>query len=277
VATLTVLGVLLTHGSACDPVTAKRTTQQFVPVQAGTPVDVRTRNGWIKVIQGRPGIVAVTTHRRVTPLGGSEDGLDELKVKVGLSSGVLKIRGTHPADPKQRKYQVNFVLKVPPHTRLELRTEHGSLRVLNSVCDVEGKTGAGEIRARNVKGAVRLSTGSGNIELSGQVPRFQLETRVGDITATIKPGVPPTGDSHAHTQRGDVRLSLPAGRRATVTAETRNGRIHSQLPARSKRKGFLRSLVAGGGPGISLRTRRGQIRIQVAKAPADARETAPRQ
>jgi hypothetical protein len=206
--------------------------------------------------------VALTTHRRASPLAGGEDGLDDMTVKVEMSSGALRIRASHPADPKQRKYQVSFVVKVPPHTPVRLRTDHGSLRVLGVICDVKGRTGAGEVRARNVKGTVQLTTAAGNIELSGQVPRFELESGLGDIRLTLRPGVTPQGDSRARTHKGDIHLNLPADRKTTLTAESRGRKIHSNLPARTERPGLMRAVLAGGGPGITLHSNQGEIRIR---------------
>ena len=256
--------LLVTTTGGCDPVTAKRATQQFIPVEPGTKVDVRTQNGWIKVIQGRPGMVAITTHRRASALVGKK-GLDQMKVRVKKVGGVLRIRGTHPTDPNQRRYQLNFVVKVPPRTKVTLRSARGDLRIFGAICDVDGETRRGEVRAMNVEGTMKLRTQAGNIFLVGQVPRFDVESALGDIRLSLDPAAKPlTGASRAVAKQGDI--SFTAGPRcgAQVTARARAGAVKSEWPPESVKPHWLRTQLGTGAATVSLLTHKGRIRIHKA-------------
>ncbi len=256
--------LLTATGSGCDPVTAKRTTQQFTPVEKGTKVDVRTQNGWIKVIQGRPGLVAITTHRRASALVGKK-GLDQMKVQVKKVGSVLRIRGTHPKDPSQRRYQLNFVVKVPPRTKVTLRSARGDLRIFGAICDVDGETHRGEVRAMNVEGTMKLRTHAGNIFLVGEVPRFDVESALGDIRLSLAPTAKPlTGASRAVAKRGDI--SFTAGPRcgAQVTAQARAGAVKSDWPPESVKPHWLRTQLGTGAATVSLLTHKGRIGIHKA-------------
>ncbi|MDY0003631.1 MAG: hypothetical protein RBU30_20195 [Polyangia bacterium] len=251
--------------SACDVVTAKRTTEQVIPVKPGTPVHLSTPNGWILVRPGRAGLVTVKAHSRVTALRGAERSLDKLSCRATKNKGVLRIRGHHPADPNQRRYQLAFVLTVPRRTSLVLETDRGFLDVADLEGDVTGRTGDGEIRVSDVSGSLDLVTGAGNIRATGRLTRLHLETRVGELQLTLSPGSRLGADSRALTRRGLLSLALPPDLRATITAEARQGLVESEFPHQSKSPGWLRTLVAGGGPQIQLVSHRGDVRIRAAR------------
>lgn len=245
----------------CDAVTFKRTTEQVIPVEKGTAIHLETRNGSIEVRRGNTGFVHLRTHRRITPLGGGEKKLGSLEVRVTKEKGVLRIQGRHPADPKQIRYQIDFVATVPPGSPLVLASERGALRVVDLEADVTGRTGDGEVRLQDVSGAVDLRTSAGNIRAVGGLKRLRLETGVGDVTVTLARGSRLTADSVLRSRRGDVTLTLPPDVPATITAETRRGKVSSSVTPQSERPGWLRTLVAGGGPAVSLVSLRGNVRL----------------
>lgn len=250
-------------GPACDAVTSKRTTEQNIPVQPGVAVHLSTRNGWIQVRPGRSGFVSLRAHGRVVSLRKGEQGLDQLDTQVSKEPGILKIRAYHPRDPAGRRYQHSLVVTVPRQTSLTLTADRGTLDVADLSGDVRGRTREGEIRIQDVTGALDLSTGAGNIQATGQFPRFRLETRLGEVRVVLSPGTPLSADSSALSRRGAVSLTLPPGLPTTVVAEARKGQVVSDAPAQSKRPGWLRALLSGGGPQITLVSFHGPVRVRM--------------
>ena len=251
--------------AACDAVTSKRTTEQIVPVEPGTAVHVSTQNGWIKVRPGRDGFVSLRAHSRVTALRDGEKRLEQLTVRVSKERGTLHIRGRHPKDPGQRRFQLSLVVTVPRKSRVSLESDRGYLEVANLSGDVRGRTGEGEIRIQDVTGALDLRTGAGNIRATGAFESLSLETQLGEILVNLTPGSRLSADCTLLSRRGAVSLSLPPDVPATVTAESRSGSVSSEAPTQSKRPGWLRALVAGGGPLVSLVSHRGSVRLRLGR------------
>lgn len=276
-------------GAACDAVTTKRTTEQIIPVEAGTPIHVENRNGWIHVRPGPDGLVTLRIHRRITAVKGGENDMDLLEVNVTKEKGALWIRGTHPEDPKQRRYQMSLVLTVPRVSPLTLHTDRGHLDLADLTSDVKGRTGDGEVRIQDLIGALDLETGAGNIQATGLFRSLRLRTEVGRVAVTLVPGSRLVGESSITSRRGGVTVALPEDVSATVTAEAHGGAIRSNLadrshgpshgsgspqrqmpsgthlPSQPGQSQSFRTLVGGGGPGLSLVSHRGDVRLQVAK------------
>ena len=127
----------------------------------------------------------------------------------------------------------------------------------------EGRTVNGRIQAE-VEGRAAVSTVNGSIEVvAGTLT--EATTVNGSIRATVRSDASSPDDIKLSTVNGSVRLSLPEGVNADVSAKTVNGGITSEFTEIEVRKKWgprsAEGRLGNGGRELALSTVNGGIRI----------------
>jgi DUF4097 and DUF4098 domain-containing protein YvlB len=159
---------------------------------------------------------------------------------------------------------IHYHVKVPARTGLDLETTNGDLQIRGIASAISGTTVNGNVEVRGIKGPVEVETTNGSIRLVEVEGSAKAQTTNGMIHAVIR-RVEPGGRVHFSTTNGGVTVSLPEELKATVDAETTNGRVRVAYPvvrlAGSSAR-VLRASIGGGGVDVTLRTTNGNIVIQ---------------
>ena len=166
--------------------------------------------------------------------------------------------------------QVNFTVKIPANTNLNVGTVSG---------DVIGHGIRGDTEARSVSGDVRLSdvvakvveaqTVSGNVELlQVNADEVAAETVSGDVdfTGEIRKG----GDYDMKTLSGDVIMRIPKNAGAEITGATFSGDFSTSFPITTKatshytRKQRINGTIGDGSAKIRVESFSGDVELREA-------------
>ncbi len=124
---------------------------------------------------------------------------------------------------------VDYVIEVPAAVPVRVRTDTGSVALVDMTGMVEVETGAGGIRLTRTKGPVRATTSAGNIDGVDLVAGFlDATTDAGRIRLSM---AEPSARITLRTDAGNIDLSLPAASGGyRVTTETGAGRVDVDVP-----------------------------------------------
>lgn len=114
------------------------------------------------------------------------------------------------------------------------------------------KTDSGDVAADAItEGVLKVVSGSGDISVSDlSVDELDVDTRSGTITASF--ATQPFGFK-AITESGDIRATLPTGKRTyVVDATSKSGKVNSSFPSDDEGEGFVR--VTSGSGNVDLRS-----------------------
>ncbi|MBC5825081.1 MAG: DUF4097 family beta strand repeat protein [Candidatus Eremiobacteraeota bacterium] len=149
-------------------------------------------------------------------------------------------------------------------------------------------SGGGDVRLRNVVGRGLIRTLDGTVSLTGVGGNVQVETAAGRVVARgmnaaradvrsqggdidWRFGRMGAGAYRFRTGSGDVRIRLPAGAGADVDAQSNFGRVvndvgvdAARVQVRYATPRALSMSVAGGGPEITVMSRRGTVTVSAA-------------
>jgi len=200
---------------------------------------------------------------------------------------------------RKRRLSLKYIISVPKHYNLDLktsggsisaedlegdvlcRTSGGSLKFGDITGQIEGKTSGGSITLGNVDGEVDVHTSGGSIRISrakGSVIAktsggsisvdevfgdIQARTSGGSITARLREQ--PKADCRLTTSGGSVNVYLNEDTNARIDAKTSGGRVRTSLPitvSGTIGKRSLKGTLNEGGPELYLRTSGGSINIK---------------
>ena len=189
-------------------------------------------------------------------------------VHVHSMNGVIRVRGEDRKDIAVDGSGNVYVVRVPRHSSLELKSLAG-----------------GEISVENVEGDIEVEDLNGAIHLhdvSGSVLAHSLN---GEVVADLR-SVDPSKPMSFSTMNGKIDVTLPTDVHANVTMKTDNGEILSdfevKLDSRAKSSDSdggrqadgtfhvrldktLHGTINGGGPEYKFRSFNGEILIRKRK------------
>jgi hypothetical protein len=157
--------------------------------------------------------------------------------------------------------------------KLDLRSNDGSIRVLETRGDLLAETRDGSLTLDEVSGHVEARTNDGSVRLSGTPGALRIRTGDGSISLRIRNGAVMTEDWMVATNDGSVVAELPDGFSAMLEADPgSDGRVRSDLALssatvsddgskRSRMRGPMSGQLGTGGKRFTLRTGDGTIRI----------------
>jgi hypothetical protein len=217
---------------------------------------IKNLNGPIRVEEstsGKAEVTATKSWRR----GDPKDVRFEVK-KVGPNQQDVLIcalwyedsycdeRGYHSDDHGRNSgdVSVEFVVRLPKGTRVDVGTVNGSL-------NVSGATS--EVRASTVNGGIDATTSGGPVTAS---------TVNGSVVARM--GAVGTENLHFTTVNGSVTVELPAALDADLDLSTVNGRLTSDYPMTVEGRidpRHMRATIGKGGRQLKVSTVNGSVRL----------------
>jgi hypothetical protein len=238
----------------------KRTAAPFKwsgKVAAGKTFELRGVNGPIRAVASSGSeieLVATRTGRRSDP--------ESVKIEVVPHADGVTVCAVYPSRDESRPNEC----RPGGGGRMNVRNNDVNVefevRVPRDV-DFEGRTVNGRIEA-NVEGRAAVSTVNGSIEVEAGT-LTEATTVNGSIRAEVRNGGSSADDVKLSTVNGSVRLSLPEGVNADVSAKTVNGGITSDFGEIEIRKKYGPRSAEGrlgrGGRELALSTVNGGIRI----------------
>jgi hypothetical protein len=204
------------------------------------------------VVQNLYGDVEITAWDRdevlvvATKHSTDSRSLDDAQVVVDSSSGMVSIHTQYTGADAEHPASVEYHIMVPRRANLEqVRLINGGLSLNGMAGGVKASSVNGSIKAAMLEGEAELSTVNGRLEAGFQ--------RVNKCNAISLKSV-----------NGPIRLSLPAGAGATVSAQNLSGGIDSTFgrPWRASTGHRLEASLNGGGAAIRLQNVNGGISIQ---------------
>jgi Putative adhesin len=186
----------------------------------------------------------------------------------------------------------DMVIEVPASAEVVIEGDSVDVDVERLTGVQRFRTGSGDLRLHDVRGAVSAEVMSGDLDLVADGP-IQLDVRIvsGDLAVqagsiTALRATTTSGDVRVdgrfdgagpyaiETVSGDVAIA-PAGP-VRVDLRTVTGDISSDVPAKTGDGQGRRSVVVGsGGPTVDVRSTSGDVRIVAARAHAPAMLAAP--
>jgi hypothetical protein len=287
------LAVLLVLAAACV-VTVDREghiqrEEQRFPVPAGEPVEVAlyTFDGDVEVRAWDEPEVYVQIEKR----GEDQEAVDEIEIVAERTGQRVQIEARRPGGSdffvgigRFTSPSAKFIASVPANAsvivrsgdgsiqaehlsgRLELRTEDGNVRTIETTGDLLAETGDGRIELEEVAGRVEARTEDGPVRVSGTPSALRVRSGDGTIVLRIRSGTVMAEDWMVATEDGSVEVELPDGFNCEIETEPRDGRTRNELELANVTGGTrdrpgLRGRLGEGGHLFSLRTDDGSIRL----------------
>jgi len=226
------------------------TEEMTFEIDSDGRISLENINGDISIVGGSGDKVHLVAKKKA----GSQEYLDDLKIKVDANSDYIRIETRHPKSDsrwfqwnRDSSGSVSYMLEVPSTVNLDtISTVNGDVEIV----DVEGR--------------VKAETVNGSLEAVGLMGDVNLETVNGSVRAEFNQlgaGQRVTADA----VNGRITLVLPGDASARVEAETVNGSIDADDFGLKAEKGFvgrdLSGEIGGGDARISLDTVNGSIKI----------------
>ena len=159
---------------------------------------------------------------------------------------------------------VDYELRVPKNTVLELHTSNGRIDVTEVAGDLILKSSNGQIVTNKTWGDVNVETSNGAVSCRNAYGPLDLETSNGGITIEYEEALAADDNIECVTSNGSIDVALPQDAAFSLDARTSNGRIRSDFPLAvptAHDQKHITADVAGGGATIRLRTSNGGIRV----------------
>jgi hypothetical protein len=172
--------------------------------------------------------------------------LDDAQVVVDSSSNLVSIHTQYTGADAEHPASVEYHIMVPRKANLEqVKLINGGLSLIGMAGGVKASSVNGSIKAAGLEGEAELSTVNGRLEAG-----FQRLAKCDVVSLK--------------SVNGPIRLSLPAGAGATVSAHNLSGGIDADFgrPWRASTGHRLEASVNGGGAAIRLQNVNGGISIQ---------------
>lgn len=264
--------------------------EQHYDVEPGTRLELKNRNGEVRISQWDESRVRVYAKKKAQPGGNLK------KVDIIVETGdTLRIETVYLVN--NPRVTVNYEIHVPAGTivaavensngliRLEnieggssVKTSNGKIVIRNAAGNILAETSNGEIDIQDVTGDVTAETSNGSISISsvtgiasGKTSNGKIKVeKVGglrDLTTSsgyIEAEIPAifTEDLLLKNSNGAIKVKLPSGLNAELELKTSNGNInlHEIEVLTSKvSKNSLKGRIGAGGALLKMKTSNGAI------------------
>ena len=240
-------------------------------------VEVRTRNGAVDISGKMGNILAETSNgrikvdtygapviereREIRQQGTAVDEKNDNRTQSGEPGGEKA-----PADGDERGDGDGE----PDGERQDDETDDGQ-ETVDKKNDIDEETPDSDVMpeketmepVRRAAGSnVVLSSKNGSIKLQGNLASFRVTSRNGSIRIGAEDGSSLVKDSRASTRNGSIELFVPRNFSCELTADTRNGKIKTDLPVERSSRTSVSGKLGEGVHRLSLETRNGSIKIK---------------
>ena len=230
----------------------------------------RTRDkglfGWFGNERGPAPMFRVTvpnwTHLDLTTAGGNIRVADLEGRVAAVTAGGNIVLGEITGDVQSRTAGGSIEVAAAAGS-LQAKTAGGSIRIGSASGSIEAKTTGGNISIEASAGPVVARTTGGSMELGRVRGSIDARTTGGSIDAAL--AGQPDADSDLRTTGGSIDLALAEDVAVDLHARATGGHVSINIPVtnqESEGKSKLRASVNGGGPGVTLKTTGGSIRVR---------------
>jgi DUF4097 and DUF4098 domain-containing protein YvlB len=144
-----------------------------------------------------------------------------------------------------------------------IQSQAGDVTLLRVGGCFQVKTANGDLSAEELNGALTFSTASGDLTVErSSLAGCEVESVSGD--AEIETTLARQGNYRFNTVNGDLKLSIPRDAGATITMQTQQGEVDTDLPAEISHAGKKRweGKINGGGARVEMRSVSGDLEIE---------------
>lgn len=234
------VSVDIAHGTASDE------WQRTYHLSPGGRLDIVNLRGQIVAQPSSGGDVEVTARREAR--AGNEEAAKALLAAAQMIEQVspdrVSIESRTPNSGRGRDVNVQITVRVPPGSKVSLKTEQGGVRLDGVAGDFVAQSTNGPIVVRDLSGSADVSTVNGPV----RVEFAKL-----------------TANSRLSTVNGPVELAIPHDVNATLEASVVNGAVvvadDVALTATEKSGQRVVGRINNGGPSIVAQTTNGRVRI----------------
>lgn len=222
-------------------------TRHYSLSQGGT-VDIRNTNGQTEVIAGDGDAVDViaTKVARAISDDRAKDALKDIQIEETVTPDriALDTRTSGSIEISVSRH-VDYIVHVPRWANVELGATNGELKIRDVAGALRARTTNGQIDAESLGGRASVSATNGRIALDF--------AKVGD------------GDITCETTNGAISVTVPPSAKANIEASVTNGGISTsgldlQISEKSRRR--LEGTLNGGGSTIRLSATNGAIAVK---------------
>ena len=154
-----------------------------------------------------------------------------------------------------------FIIKVPRHYDLALKTSGGSIQLSSLTGTVKARTSGGSIKVDQITGDLKVKTSGGSIKVDEVSGAIDAKTSGGSIK--LRMTEQPKHDSQLRTSGGSVKAYLASGIAVDLTASTSGGSVSTDFNVNgSVRRTSIAGEINGGGPKLKLHTSGGSVKIE---------------
>jgi hypothetical protein len=238
---------------ACNVVSlnaeATDTWTRHYPLAQGGSVDIRNTNGRTEVLAGDGNAVDVTATKTARAISdeAARDALRQIEIQETIAPDRIALDSTQHNTSFEMNVsrRVDYIVHVPRWANVELRATNGELRV------------------RDLSGALRLHTTNGTIDAQALGGPTTVSATNGHVVLDF--AHLGDGDVVCDTTNGAISMTLPPTAKATLTASVTNGGISTDglsvsVTEQSRRR--LEGTINGGGTPIRLSTTNGAIAVR---------------
>jgi len=237
---LVLLGVVFSGAVLANVVVGSRVQfRQFFTLGQNGRVTIENQYGNVSIVAWDRDDVLVEAVKQTN----DPRRMDDARIVVEPSEGMLAIHTQYAGSNALNPAKVEYRISVPRSTNLE---------------DV--KLGNGGLTISGVAGPVKASSVNGNIRAEKLEGRAELSTVNGELEANFQ-RVKPAEQIVLRSVNGPIRLMLPCGAKASLSAHNVSGGILSDFGHPSRVDGEQKLEVRGGGARIRLDNVNGGISI----------------
>ena len=253
-----------------------QTIEQELPCGAATQLLLHNDNGAVTVTSWEKDTVGVTAHKRARADQGlwgflgfkTSDAtvtaaIEAIDVRIEATPETIAVETVTPKGRIKCNRWVDYELRVPKSTQLELHTTNGRIDVTGIQGTIVAESSNGQIKTHATSGSLRAQTSNGAIVCRDAQGTLDLETSNGAITVAYAGALAADTPIDCTTSNGSIELSLPPDASFRLDAGTSNGHIQSEfpMPVTAGAKTQLAGVVGMGGPSVHLRTSNGGIHV----------------
>lgn len=254
--------------------------EREIACEAAPRIVLHNQNGAVIATSWEKQAVSIVAHKRVSPSksvwsffgfgGGSESSEDSMAaalndIEINIESKPAEVAietiFKNPGIAKNRG--VEYELRVPQGSTLELHTSNGQIDVSNVDGSLTLDSSNGQIVTNQTRGSVQAHTSNGAVTCREATGPVDLESSNGAISVDYIGSLAPDAAIACETSNGRIDLRLPSTTAFSLDARTSNGRITNEFPLSIPTSDSDRRHVVGdvgdGGATVRLRTSNGSI------------------
>lgn len=227
--------------------------ESFV-VEAGGTLYLDTDAGSIELESHDQDTVDITVELK-------DKNSDNFSVKFSQNGNDVLVIGDKKKSFSFGRSSGHFIVKVPRHYDVDLKTHGGSITLSSLIGKVDAYTSGGSIGLSQIQGDVDMKTSGGSIRVDGLVGSINAHTSGGSISVQFSEQ--PTADSKLTTSGGGITAYLIPTTAVDLFARTSGGSVASEFKVTgSTKRTKVEGTINGGGPKMVLKTSGGSVRVK---------------